>query len=861
MKKTGLIILFTWFLLIESVAQVNITGTVIDKEDRQPLPNAIVILKNTEKGNAVKFVQADTEGKFTLSTTENESGQCYLSISMMSYKTQQLPLNGKSQYFLVEMKPNATQIKEIIVKAQKIKEQGDTITYNVASFANKQDKNIGEVMKKMPGIDVAESGKIQYNGVDINKFYIEGKDMLDGKYGIATNGISPEDVGSIEIMENHQPLRVLQNVSISSQAAINLRLKANAKSKWILNTLAAGGASTQPEGGLWMGELFAMQMKQSTQNITLYKTNNTGKSLGKEITDFIGSSENNLSGYINVTEPQTPNLEKKRTLFNRSHLLSTSQLWGMKNDWEIKTQIDYLNDRITSEDGSVITYHLPDGEKMIVEEKSALEKSNTFSANLAVETNKATFYLKNNLKTGLSWNDINVATTGSYENRQDASLPNHAISNTFKLIKKFGKHIVTFESLNKWQSLKQSLTVLRNEQYSQSTRDHAFFTQEEASYGFKFKRIFVSLNGGVTAFFRDLDSRLQGIPDSLGIMDNSITSNYANLFITPSLEYKYRKIESGLEIPMDYYHYNFSHEFPNKNKWLTSPSLYIRWRATPQLRLTLRGSLSSSPGSLHDLYQGVILTDYRTLTSGTNEYATTSGKSISGSLNYKNPMMSGLFAYFTAIRSWGEEKFQYNQQFVGDFIMNSYVKSPSKSDAWTAIGSVSCSVDFLHGMAALNFLYRKNNRSMLSGTTPMEYDNENYRITGRMNGSLGEIINWQYQIDFGQNKLEVKELTKQRLNQWQHTFSTTLNPIEKLSVQLAGEYYNNEVMEKQYKDMLLLDTKLTYKLAGQIELSATLSNLFNKKTYNYTMYSDISSTKYERMVRGREVLVSLYLKK
>lgn len=87
MKKTGLIILFTWFLLIESVAQVNITGTVIDKEDRQPLPNAIVILKNTEKGNAVKFVQADTEGKFTLSTTENESGQCYLSISMMSYKT------------------------------------------------------------------------------------------------------------------------------------------------------------------------------------------------------------------------------------------------------------------------------------------------------------------------------------------------------------------------------------------------------------------------------------------------------------------------------------------------------------------------------------------------------------------------------------------------------------------------------------------------------------------------------------------------------------------------------------------------------------------------------------------------------
>lgn len=50
-------------------------------------------------------------------------------------------------------------------------------------------------------------------------------DLLGGKYTIATNNISNDDVGSVEIMENHQPIKALNGLSISEQAAINLRLK------------------------------------------------------------------------------------------------------------------------------------------------------------------------------------------------------------------------------------------------------------------------------------------------------------------------------------------------------------------------------------------------------------------------------------------------------------------------------------------------------------------------------------------------------------------------------------------------------------------------------------------------------------
>lgn len=114
----------------------------------------------------------------------------------------------------VQLEPGTTLLKEVTVKADRIREQGDTITYNVGSFAQQQDRSISDVLKRMPGINVEQSGKIQYQGGVINKFYIEGSDLLGGKYGIATNGISHEDVGAAEVMENHQPMQVFQFIAV-----------------------------------------------------------------------------------------------------------------------------------------------------------------------------------------------------------------------------------------------------------------------------------------------------------------------------------------------------------------------------------------------------------------------------------------------------------------------------------------------------------------------------------------------------------------------------------------------------------------------------------------------------------------------
>ena len=90
-----------------------------------------------------------------------------LEVAMMGYGRQSVNLDSVSFPLTVYLEPGATLLKEVTVKADRIREQGDTISYNVGSFAQSHDRTIGDVLKRMPGIDVSQSGKIQYQGEDI----------------------------------------------------------------------------------------------------------------------------------------------------------------------------------------------------------------------------------------------------------------------------------------------------------------------------------------------------------------------------------------------------------------------------------------------------------------------------------------------------------------------------------------------------------------------------------------------------------------------------------------------------------------------------------------------------------------------
>lgn len=59
----------------------------------------------------------------------------------------------------------------------------------------------------------------------------------------------------------------------------------------------------------------------------------------------------------------------------------------------------------------------------------------------------------------------------------------------------------------------------------------------------------------------------------------------------------------------------------------------------------------------------------------------------------------------------------------------------------------------------------------------------------------------------------------------------------------------------------MLDTKLTFQLNKRIEFATSLTNILNKRSYNYTTYSQLSSFESQRQLRGRQLLFSITLRK
>ena len=69
--------------------------------------------------------------------------------------------------------------------------KGDTIVYNTDSFSNGTEQKLGDVLEKLPGVEVSEDGEIEVEGKKVAKVMVEGKDFFDGDTKLAVENILP----------------------------------------------------------------------------------------------------------------------------------------------------------------------------------------------------------------------------------------------------------------------------------------------------------------------------------------------------------------------------------------------------------------------------------------------------------------------------------------------------------------------------------------------------------------------------------------------------------------------------------------------------------------------------------------------
>ncbi len=839
-------------------AQINVSGTVIDKEGDEPLTGASVIVKGPD-GKIRKFATTNVSGTFGMTVPSLDN--CLLEVSMIGFAKKIFSLDSVCFPLKVLMEPGATILNEVKVRAERIREQGDTVIYNVGTFAQKQDRSIGDVINRMPGLSVEKSGKIQYQGEDINKFYIEGSDLLGGKYGIATNSISHEDVSAVEVMENHQPMQVLSGIAFSDKAAINLKLKNKAKATWSFHGDAGGGYSWQPNGAVWDSELFAMAVMPGFQNITTFKTNNIGEDLSVNTTDFFASRrETGLDRYVNISLPGVPSLNRKRTLFNRSALFSSNFLRKLRNS-EFKAQIDYSFNRVTSRAVNVTTYFLDDGDQLITENRNGRESSNSISGKFIYEVNRKTTFINNTLQANADWDNVELGMTGSLANKQSATLPDYYVANKYKMIKRFnGKHLVTFKSDNEWESLPQTLLVTGNgNRVREHIGDHALYTNESVAYAFLIKGLSITLEGGLKGYMRSMRSELVGSTSGIDLKEY-INTNYFTIYAIPKFEYLVKKLSVILDAPVSLARYTFGKPIASRNELYFSPSLSLNWKPNNRFTAALRGGGGRSPMNLNMILPDYIMTDYRTFKRGVDEFYNSTSQNISANFSFKH-IRKGVFANALVMQSWSHNPYMLTQQLSGDYMQYSYNRAKSVGEMFIGVGSIGKTLDFMRGSANINASFNRNKSHLISENKVINSVSKVSSLGAKLSSTPLRWLSFDYSVKFSASRLTMDSVENPMLSTMENTALINFIPNHRWEWRIVAEHYRNELTDGVYKNVFLIDTKLVYKLGKRVELSADLSNVFNYRTYKYTTYAQLSSFESQRWLRGRELLISILIRK
>lgn len=847
--KRHLIVIICSLLPLIAMAQMRITGTVTDANG-ELLTGAIVQLRQNGTGKMVRFGKTDARGSFSLDATSDG----YLEVSMLGFKKRRIDNPATEKPLRIVMQEEAVALKEVTIKASKVHEHGDTLTYNVATFAGQNDRNIGDVLARIPGFEVnKQNGQIMYEGKPISKFYIEGLDMLDSKYGVATNSLPQGDVSSVQVMRNHQPIRVLEDFIYNDDAAVNIRMKEGAKSRWV--TSFNGGMGISHDTGLLKLEGFGLRLKSDFQAMFTYKTNNMGQNICKETTTMFSLDNlENWGDYISLATPTTPSLAERRTLFNRSHAVTANTMKRINESSQVNVQFIYNNDRQTAQGERQTEYFLPDGTQTIDNHKDFLRKDNKLYGLVKYEKNSSIQYLKNSLSGDFTWSRQWLNEKGTASHRQFARKPEYDVKDNLYIICKYGNSLVSFYSNNRIVSRPQSLAV---DSLYQHVSQQQYSTNTYAMGGTKLGKFRLSLKAGVNAALHRLESDAVGLPDTLGLLADNSRFTFARFYVEPRLTYKTRDINIELTPTTEYLYEKYS-EDKSHHQMLFSPDLSIRWNVTPRLRFLLGGSSSVEPSAPSHFYRALILQDFQYINQGWTGYHHNHTLSVRGCVAY-NDALKALHSILTVSRSFTTSPYTATRQFMGDYIIISATEQETKSDSWQASFIASKGINLWNGVFNLRAFYVNTHSAILQNNQSTAYESQMLNARTGIDFSFWKDMHLRYGLTFShsQMKMEQSAVTSD-ISNWKHDLSLII-PIRRLTFDLTAEYYRNDLTDGHHKDFFLADIKTSYK-SRHIDLTLSLCNLFNSDTYSYVIASDLIRRASTNRIRGREIVLSIFYK-
>ena len=781
----------------------------------------------------------------------------WLEFSFLGYEKLKINIssNQSPRTHIVFMKPSTVALREVQIKAPPISARNDTLVYRVSAFTKAGDRHLEDVLKRLPGVKVSANGTVSIQGKAINKFYIEGMDLMGNNYNQVTQNMPIDAVTSVEVLENHQPVKMLQGKQLSDKAALNIKIDKSHKSRPFGEL--EGGLGLSPTR--WDNRAFVTHIANKSQLLLSGKMNNTGNDLSEETTEHIDVTD--LEAFEPITSPLLTTdlvqeqLPQNRYLYNKSYAGGVNFLRKLSDNSTLRFNTQLYEDH--SSRNNSIEYIFGGLHPLSLREDASMKKKDfTIVPILKYELNSANTFVSDELRVSVSKKSAITAIL-SNESSINETVKTHPsyIQNYFSSSFPVGNTILQAKSLIRYFDRTESLNDISDSTiiYNCSNRYafKSFVAKGTLSTKFLLFRNYLDL--GVKAYYHNNSYDYNGNTHHQDL----------NVIFSPSYYVKYGK-RSGLTIalPIGCMYARLlpvNESIKNRGFFSFSPEFSINHVFSDELSLGFSASIGNSNDTKPFYSPDFLRIGYRTVYLYDSNLYKNTDYLLSLRLRYRN-LASMFFSNLSVSYSNGKRESYFHYDYTDS--LNIIRQIQGENNYKTFIINGMADKTFVDAGLSLKTEITYNQNSYLLSQSSELMNNKSHVLSAMVSSTFHKykwlklILDATGTLFWEKNSYHDSET----LSSVNANASIYLFPFKGFEIKLKCQSLTNEISESHYKSLTLFDASMHYKINKTWEIGLTGTNLLNRKLYSVTQNSGLNSYNTLLPLRGREVMAKLLLR-
>jgi hypothetical protein len=656
-------------------------------------------------------------------------------------------------------------------------------------------------------------------------------DPVGGRYNQITTNLRAEAVQTVQVLENHQSIKMLEDLVASEEVALNLKLKAEFQAVWMVTL--EGGIGLSPL--LWRSVDNAIRLSRTNQSIFSYKGNNTGNDLtydqniqGMRRSSGLFDSPSSLS-FLSMPSIMAP-LKKERLLFNDAHSFSANRMYKLNETTKMRINANYTYDQRNQERGSETLFYLSGDTAQITETSKTKLYTDEAALSIQIENNAADKYLTNtfnaygNQYRGVSdFTGTDILTAG--QRLQSSAI---GANNDFRTL--WGKHDFRYElkSLLRYDHQPEHL---RTDLFQQNTLLNRFYTDNSFSMTYQKGYFNPQLNAGVNTDFNNLQ-------------------NTINPYVSPSFQWNQDKWQTRFSFPLIWANYPGA----GFSRFSVRPSANITYKMNYAWRFMLTAGFREQYGDILNFYGDPYYTDYRRIVNTPDRLPIQQVQNYNVYGEYKKTATE-FFASLSLTYMQIKNSHINEQTVENGYITVIPLELSNLSTTRRVAGTISKGFYDIKLNAALTASYGLSEGQQFSNGVRLPFLSNRINLEPKLNWTYFNNIEFNYSATFGLTGSKVGERELNPL--WSILQKLQLSYVlPSVEINLSTDHYYNEVNNTESVNNYFVDLSFRYKLE-KWRFSVEMNNLLNKQQYGYTEYSENRIYSSWMNIRGREFLASI----